>query len=118
MDLDSLLNQVKTAIFNDPSTPHKPGFDPSGLISQLEGIFASAGATGVLGSMRGHPPVQNQGGYNVRPASEDPRGDPADQGFGNVRPASEDPRGDPADQQFGNIKPASQDPLGDPAEQQ
>lgn len=36
----------------------------------------------------------NRGQYgNVRPASEDPYGDP-----GNVRPASEDPYGDPADQ--------------------
>jgi len=35
---------------------------------------------------------------NVRPASEDPYGDPADYGqYGNVRPASEDPYGDPAD---------------------
>ncbi|MFB2895719.1 translation initiation factor [Aerosakkonemataceae cyanobacterium BLCC-F50] len=34
----------------------------------------------------------------VRPASEDPYGDPADEGMsGNVRPASEDPYGDPAD---------------------
>lgn len=36
----------------------------------------------------------------VRPASEDPYGDPADVGmFGDVRPASEDPYGDPADQE-------------------
>ena len=44
---------------------------------------------------------QEQRGYDqrVRPASEDPYGDPADQQFGNVRPASEDPYGDPADQQ-------------------
>jgi hypothetical protein len=46
-----------------------------------------------------------------------------DQGqFGNVRPASEDPYGDPADQenqqQFGNIRPASKDPYGDPADQE
>ena len=35
----------------------------------------------------------------VRPASEDPYGDPADQqSYGDVRPASEDPYGDPADQ--------------------
>jgi len=35
---------------------------------------------------------------NVRPASEDRYGDPADSGqFGKVRPASEDPYGDPAD---------------------
>lgn len=43
----------------------------------------------------------NRGQYgNVRPASEDPYGDPADYGqYGNnVRPASEDPYGDPADQ--------------------
>ncbi len=53
----------------------------------------------------------------VRPASEDPSGDPADQQFGNIRPASEDPSGDPADQQFGNVRPASEDPHGDPADQ-
>ncbi len=43
----------------------------------------------------------SQGQYgNVRPASQDPYGDPADYGqYGNVRPASEDPYGDPADQQ-------------------
>jgi hypothetical protein len=42
--------------------------------------------------------------------------------FGNIRPASEDPYGDPADQenggQFGNIRPASEDPYGDPADQE
>jgi hypothetical protein len=40
-----------------------------------------------------------QGQYgNIRPASEDPYGDPADYGqYGNIRPASEDPYGDPAD---------------------
>ncbi|MBN3939464.1 hypothetical protein [Nostoc sp. NMS9] len=44
----------------------------------------------------------NSGQYgNVRPASEDPYGDPADSGqYGNIRPASEDPYGDPADQQY------------------
>jgi hypothetical protein len=36
---------------------------------------------------------------DVRPASEDPYGDPGDQEFADVRPASEDPYGDPADQQ-------------------
>ena len=80
-------------------------------------------------------------GRAIRPASEDPYGDPADQmstsrmsstrGFNNVRPASEDPMGDPADQmrgsmkrssglnqgRFGNVKPASEDPMGDPADQ-
>jgi hypothetical protein len=57
-----------------------------------------------------------EGEHNVRPASEDPYGDPADQEFGNVRPASEDPYGDPADQEFGNVRPASEDPYGDPAD--
>ncbi len=42
--------------------------------------------------------------------------------FGDVRPASEDPYGDPADQpgggQFGDVRPASEDPYGDPADQQ
>ena len=40
-----------------------------------------------------------QGQYgNIRPASQDPYGDPADSGqYGNIRPASEDPYGDPAD---------------------
>ncbi|KJH70673.1 hypothetical protein [Aliterella atlantica] len=39
----------------------------------------------------------NRGQYgNVRPASEDPYGDPGDY-YGNVRPASEDPYGDPGD---------------------
>lgn len=37
----------------------------------------------------------------VRPASEDPYGDPADQEtFGNIRPASEDPYGDPTDEEY------------------
>ena len=44
-------------------------------------------------------PTGDREDRNVRPASEDPYGDPADFGeFGNVRPASEDPYGDPADQ--------------------
>jgi hypothetical protein len=56
---------------------------------------------------------------NVSPASEDPYGDPADiTSYGNVRPASEDPYGDPADTgEFGNVRPASEDPYGDPADQ-
>ena len=63
----------------------------------------------------GHPPGSGQFG-NVRPASEDPQGDPAYEQFGNVRPASEDPQGDPAYEQFGNVRPASEDPYGDPAD--
>ncbi len=80
----------------------------------------------------GEEPYGNSGDYqqygDVRPASEDPYGDPADQvgnygQFGDVRPASEDPYGDPADQignygQFGDVRPASEDPYGDPADQE
>ena len=64
---------------------------------------------------------------DVRPASEDPYGDPAGYGgadygqYGDVRPASEDPYGDPSDQvadygQYGDVRPASEDPYGDPAD--
>jgi len=56
---------------------------------------------------------------NVRPASEDPYGDPAEAAsYGNLTPASQDPYGDPADQgDFGNVRPASEDPYGDPADE-
>jgi len=49
---------------------------------------------------------------NIRPASEDPLGDPADQeGQGSdILPASQDPYGDPADQ--GNIQDAVSQHLG------
>jgi hypothetical protein len=56
---------------------------------------------------------------NVRPASEDPYGDPADQDiYSNAIPASQDPYGDPADQEFGDVRPASEDPYGDPADEE
>ena len=75
---------------------------------------------------------QQQGNpQDVRPASEDPYGDPADQGMGQqasynrpgysegqVLPASQDPYGDPADTIDGHpVLDASQDPYGDPADQ-
>jgi hypothetical protein len=65
--------------------------------------------------------------HNVRPASEDPYGDPANQDYSNAIPASQDPYGDPGEQgystagydgQYGNVIPASQDPYGDPADQE
>jgi len=110
-----LLNQVKGAIFNDPMTPHRDGYDPSGLIGRIEGMFGS------------HQEQQGQG--QVLPASQDPYGDPANQpggGYGNVLPASQDPYGDPANQGGGNygylagqdVRPASEDPYGDPADQE
>lgn len=117
--LQSLLEQVKNAIFNDPTTPHRNGHDPSGLIGQIEGLFGQ------------HREPEVRSGMNVRPASEDPLGDPADFGAAghfpsNVRPASEDPLGDPGvgpGPSYGylggkNIRPASEDPLGDPADQE
>ena len=48
--------------------------------------------------------VEQEGGY--------------DEQYGDVRPASEDPYGDPAYQQYGDVLPASQDPYGDPADQE
>src|SRR5687768_6884385 len=60
---------------------------------------------------------RDQQNRNVRPPSEDPYGDPADQGYqntgqypGGVMPASQDPFGDPADQGanqagFGSVLP-------------
>jgi hypothetical protein len=63
-------------------------------------------------------PADPLAGQNIRPASEDPYGDPADQLAGqDIRPASEDPYGDPADLPYGaNVRPASEDPFGDPAD--
>jgi hypothetical protein len=69
----------------------------------------------------GDPADAEDRAYGIRPASEDPLGDPADveeRVYYNVRPASEDPLGDPADTEdraYG-IRPASEDPLGDPAD--
>ncbi len=100
MDLFSLLDRVKQAIYDNPDTPHQPANDPGGLISDIEKLFGQA--------------RQSNGDRSVLPASQDPYGDPGEQNFGNVRPASEDPMGDPADQGFKNVRPASEDPLGDP----
>src|SRR5687768_15073118 len=114
--LDILFGQVSKTI-NEHSSPNTPGpsYDPSDLLGQLSNIFGEQAKSN----------NEEFSGYgDVRPASEDPYGDPADQHggqFTNVRPASEDPYGDPADQagggQFGNVRPASEDPYGDPADQ-
>lgn len=54
---------------------------------------------GKLSDRFGQRRTSSSGPRNVRPASEDPYGDPADEYKGrNVRPASEDPYGDPADE--------------------
>ncbi len=80
MDLASLLNGVKNAIYDNPNTPHQPGNDPGGLISDIEQLFGQFGKGG--------------GDRSVLPASRDPLGDPG-KGMGNIRSASEDPMGDP-----------------------
>lgn len=64
---------------------------------------SSGGILGQITDMLGSRSAKKSGQHNVRPASEDPYGDPADQGGSKaaghkVKPASEDPYGDPADQ--------------------
>ncbi len=81
MDLFSLLNNVKQAIFDNPDTPHQPGNDPGGLINGIETLFGQYG--------------KSNGDRSVLSASRDPYGDPADSGPANARSASEDPLGDP-----------------------
>ena len=103
MSLDWLLQQVKGAVLNHSNQQQETGFNPSGLLNQIEDLFGQHAANT---------------GQQIRPASQDPYGDPAGQ-FGNVRPASQDPYGDPADQEgrrFANVRPASEDPYGDPAD--
>lgn len=76
--LDGLLEQVKKAI-NDHAG-NADGFDANKLIGHVTELFQK------------HP--QNN---KVRPASEDPYGDPADPAAPrNVKPASAAPYGDPA----------------------
>jgi len=92
--LNGLLDQVKQAIFNDPSTPHREGYDPTGLIGNIEGLFSQH-----------QQRMQSEG--QVLPASQDPYGDPADAGRSSYAYASP---------QFPGVKPASEDTLGDPAD--
>lgn len=73
-----------------------------GLINDLIGKVAES----VLGERLGRRGTTFNG-RSVRPASEDPYGDPADQ----MR------RGQPNLGRFGRVRPASEDPLGDPADQ-
>lgn len=104
--LNGLLDQVKRMIFDNPNTPHQDGHDPDGLIGQIEGLF------------RGRQSEMEQQYPNLRPASEDPLGDPADmenRQLGYNQPVNS---GAYLEGQFPGIKPASQDPLGDPADQE
>jgi len=109
MALNMLLGQVMDAITNHADQQQHTGFDPGGLLNQVQGLFTQ------------HATNTGQPLPSVLPASQDPYGDPAGQqggGFGYIRPASEDPMGDPADaaDRARGIRPASEDPLGDPAD--
>lgn len=83
--LDSILDLVKRKV-----AERKGGaFGSGGLLGQL---------TELIGQ-RAHVAKGGQQTGKVRPASQDPYGDPADRKLPNdVKPASEDPYGDPADQ--------------------
>lgn len=93
--LDLLFGQVQKTI-NDHSSPDTPGpsYDANPLLGALAGLF-------------GQHAQGNNESFGVDTGQ-----------FGNVRDASQDPYGDPADQQqqFGNVLDASQDPYGDPAD--
>ena len=98
MALNELFEQITNAITHHSNQQQHTGFDPSDLLSQVGSLFGKhAEDTGQQFDPNSH---SNFG--NVRPASEDRYGDPADQEAGNSR--------------FGKIKPASQDPYGDPAD--
>ncbi len=113
---ETLLNQIKGAIFNSPHTAHNQGNDPDGLIGQIEGFLRNGIGGGGGGLPGGQQPPQQGDFGNVRPASEDPYGDPADlEGGGYGQRTGFTPQPDPR-QQFPNLRPASEDPLGDPAD--
>lgn len=85
MNLEGLFNDVKDAItrHNDPAQTQYP---QGNLINFVQDLFGKHSG----GSFGG-------GDRSVRPASEDPYGDPGAGGGFNARPASQDPYGDPAD---------------------
>lgn len=105
--LSELLDQVKRLIFNSPDTRHQQDNDPDGLIGNIEGLF------------RGHQSDLERQYPNIRPASEDPLGDPADleahRGYGQPVYGNQS-NGGYLEGQFPGIRPASEDPLGDPAD--
>ena len=85
-NLDELLDAVKGQIVNHVQQGNHPNFDTDGLLGKITDLFGRH--------------KQSEAGRNIRPASEDPYGDPADQiGGRSIKPASQDPYGDPADQE-------------------
>ncbi len=76
MALNFLLGQVQNAISNHAGQQQQTGFDPSGLLGEVEGLFNQHAANT---------------GQSILPASQDQYGDPGQ----NILPASQDPYGDP-----------------------
>ncbi|HEX5660741.1 MAG TPA: hypothetical protein VFX59_26290 [Polyangiales bacterium] len=61
---------------------------------------SAGGILGQITDLLAQKRTPARGKHDVRPASEDPYGDPADEkGARKVKPASEDPYGDPADEE-------------------
>ncbi|HEY5948182.1 MAG TPA: hypothetical protein VIV40_21950 [Kofleriaceae bacterium] len=86
--VDRILDAVRNQIANRSQEGEGKSVGGGGLLGKLTDIFGRKRASSRPGPIR-----------DVRPASEDPYGDPADERAGrNVRPASEDPYGDPADE--------------------
>lgn len=82
--LDELLDAVKSQIVSHVQQGNHRNFDTDGLLGKITDLFGQH---------------RRSAGANVRPASEDPYGDPADEARGRaIRPASQDPYGDPADE--------------------
>jgi hypothetical protein len=89
--LDKLLDAVKSHMSNRTQEGDSKG-GRGGLLGRLGDLLGQRKRAASAGPGRG--PIRD-----VRPASEDPYGDPADEFRGrNVKPASEDPYGDPADE--------------------
>jgi hypothetical protein len=85
--LDKILDAVKNKLSERGQEGSSKSVGGGGLLGKI---------TDMLGQRRS---MSSRNSRNVRPASEDPYGDPADEIKGrNVRPASEDPYGDPADE--------------------
>lgn len=76
MALNFLLGQVQNAISNHAGQQQGTGFNPSGLLGEVEGLFNQHAANT---------------GQSILPASQDQYGDPGQ----NILPASQDPYGDP-----------------------
>ncbi len=92
--LDKLLESVKSSISDHVSQQSHTGFSAGGLLDKITDLFGQ------------HKQQAESGNRNIKPASQDPYGDPGATGNGSSNGAA-----------GRNIKPASQDPYGDPADE-